>query len=263
MKISLYHLYPEAMNLYGDYGNVLSIIKRCNWRGINVEVVNVRKGDDVDFSSADIIFMGGGQDRSQQVIAEDLLAKGQRIKDAIEGGTCALTICGAYQLFGYYFKTKDGIELPGIGIFDAYTVAGDRRLIGNVLIDCSEFMPRANGLQQSKLLVKSNLELVGFENHSGKTYLGKEVFPLGRVIRGYGNDGLGRWEGCRYLNAFGTYLHGPLLSKNPWFTDYLILLALNHRYGKGISLAELDDSIEQSAFNSAKKRIETAKTTHL
>lgn len=263
MRLNLFHLYADAMNLYGDYGNILTIVKRCNWRGIEVEVVNVKKGGPLDLSSADIIFMGGGQDRSQQLISEDLLSKGAQVKEAIERDVCALTICGAYQLFGYYFKTKDGMELPGIGVFDAYTEASDQRMIGNVLVDCSEPMASFTGPHQVRVPRKRGATLVGFENHSGKTYLGKNVKPLGKIINGHGNDGSSQWEGCRYRNAFGTYLHGPLLPKNPWFADYLILLALKHRYGFNIQIMELDDSLEYAAFDSAKKRILTAKTTHL
>lgn len=262
MKIKLIHLYSEEMNLYGDYGNILSIAKRCGWRGIDVDVVKAKKGDKLDLSDADILFMGGGQDRTQQIIAGDLISKGPQIKEAVEEGLCVLTICGAYQLFGHYFRTKDGDELPGISVFDAYTVGSSDRMIGNVLIDCTETF-KMSGENHLMLTGKKRLELVGFENHSGKTHLGDNVNPLGKVVYGFGNDGTKTWEGCRYKNAFGTYLHGSLLPKNPWLTDYLIMLALKHRYYSDIQINELDDSIEYSAFNSAKRRTMTAKTTHL
>ena len=262
MRLNLIHLYPDEMNLYGDYGNILSIIKRCDWRGIDVKVIKVKKGDPLDLSDADILFMGGGQDRSQQIITDDLVSKGPQIKEAVEGGLCVLTICGAYQLFGHYFRTKEGEELPGISVFDAYTVGSDDRMIGNVLVDCADTL-RKSGEAHLMPANREHLELIGFENHSGKTYLGESVNPLGKVVYGFGNDGTKTWEGCRYKNAFGTYLHGSLLPKNPWFTDYLITLALKHRYHRDIQLDALDDAIEYAAFNTAKKRTMTAKTTHL
>ncbi|HEY3374220.1 MAG TPA: hypothetical protein VGK02_04045 [Candidatus Aquicultor sp.] len=263
ISINLYHLYPDAMNLYGDYGNVLALVKRCEWRGFDVVVTHVKQGDSVDFNAADIILMGGGQDRSQQVIAHDLKQRECALKEAIEQGVCALTVCGAYQLFGHYFRTKEGLELPGIGVFDVHTEGSDDRMIGNTLIDCYSFMTpvdRALLFRGSKL---RKLELVGFENHSGKTYLQEDVTPFGKVIKGYGNDGASQHEGCRYKNAFGTYLHGPLLPKNPWFADYLIVLALRRKYGENIEVIELDNSMEAAAFYGAKKRALTAKTTHI
>ncbi len=263
MRLNLFHLYPDVMNLYGDYGNILTIVKRCRWRGIQVEVIESKKGDRLDLSEADIIFMGGGQDRSQQLVSDDLLSKGPQIKEAIEQDVCALTICGAYQLFGHYFKTKDAVELPGIGVFDAYTEASEQRMIGNVLVDCSEPMASFTGAHKVYVPKKRGSKLVGFENHSGKTFLGERVKPLGKVINGFGNDGSSQWEGCRYRNAFGTYLHGPLLPKNPWLADSLILLALKHRYGFKIHIMELDDSHEYAAFDSTRTRILTAKTTHV
>ncbi len=265
MKVKLVHLYPDEMNLYGDYGNVLSIVKRCTWRGIDAEVVKIKKGGKLNLADADILFMGGGQDRSQQLITGDLVSKGSQIREAVEEGLCALTICGAYQLFGHYFRTKEGAELPGISVFDAYTVGSGDRMIGNVLVDCTETFKdlKGHGGAWPMAAGKGRLELVGFENHSGKTYLGENVNPLGKVVYGFGNDGTKTWEGCRYKNAFGTYLHGSLLPKNPWFADYIITLALKHRYRSDIQIDALDDTIEHFAFNSAKKRAMTAKTTHL
>ncbi|MCL6472258.1 MAG: glutamine amidotransferase [Firmicutes bacterium] len=261
MIIKLVHLYAEEMNLYGDYGNILSLTKRCTWRGIDIEVIRVKRGDVLDLTDIDMLFMGGGQDRNQLAVAEDLVTKGSQIREAVERGMCVLTICGAFQLFGHYFKTKDGKELKGISVFDAYTVGSDLRMIGNILVDCTDTFQKSD--RGYFLSVKQSLELIGFENHSGKTFLGKNVIPLGRVVHGYGNDGTGSFEGCRYRNAFGTYLHGSLLPKNPWFTDYLIMLALKHRYGSDVAIDPLDDSIEYSAFESAKRRSETARTTHL
>lgn len=261
MNLRIAHLYPKAMNLYGDKGNIMVLIKRCQWRGIEVKLERVGEGETIDFSSCDILFMGGGPDSAQRSIADDLLAKGDRIREAVERGICALTICGAYQLFGRYFKTKDGAMLPGIGIFDHHTEAGDRRMIGNALVDCSELLAEEVFPTHGK--DKAPLELVGFENHSGRTFLGEGCKPLGKVIRGYGNDGSSGLEGCRYKNAFGTYLHGPLLPKNPWFADYLIRLGLERRYGHPIELEELDDTIEMAAFKVARRKSLTSVTPHL
>lgn len=262
-KITVYYLYPDAMNLYGDFGNVLSIIKRAEWRDIKVDVVEVKVGDRPDFSQADIIFMGGGQDRGQVLVSKDLVSKGKAIREAVDSGTAALTICGGYQLFGKHFKTVHGTEIPGIGLFDAWTIASNQRMIGNVLVDCRKTTSHWSNMHQFKILEKMHAVLVGFENHSGKTILGPNGYPLGHVVKGYGNDGTGRLEGCQYKGAFGTYLHGSLLPKNPWFTDHLILLGLKRRYGSDVELPELDDTIEIAAHEAAKERVYSAKTIHL
>jgi hypothetical protein len=263
MKIRIFHLYPDAMNLYGDWGNILSIVKRAEWRGIQTEIVNIKVGDKANFNDADILFLGGGQDRGQLLISKDLVQKGKAIKEAIEDDVVALTICGGYQLFGKYFKTNEGTEIPGIGVFDAWTIASNQRMIGNVLVDCRHTTSNWSNMHRFGMLEKMHAMLVGFENHSGKTYLGSNAKPLGHVLRGYGNDGAGNWEGCQYRNAFGTYLHGSLLPKNPWFADHIILLAIRHRYGSDTQLKELDDSIEIAAHNAAKDRVYTAKTVHI
>ncbi|HBG81987.1 TPA: glutamine amidotransferase [candidate division CPR2 bacterium] len=263
MKIKIYHLYPDAMNLYGDWGNILAIQKRCEWRQIQTEIIEVKVGENYNFDDADIFFLGGGQDRGQILISKDLGLKGKQIKEAIEKDTVALTICGGYQLFGKHFKTANGTEIPGISVFDAWTEASTERMIGNVLVDCRATTSNWENMHRFGLVEKMHATLVGFENHSGKTHLGNNAKPLGHIIRGYGNDGTGNFEGCQYRNAFGTYLHGSLLPKNPWFTDHIILLALRHRYGSDSELPQLDDAIEIAAHNEAKERVYTAKTVHI
>lgn len=263
-KIKLYHLYPGAMNLYGDLGNVITLKKRCEWRDIDFEIVEVGIGDRVDFSDADIIFMGGGQDRGQKIVAGDLNKRGDEIKDRVEQGLVALTICGGFQLFGQYFKTGDGTEIPGISVFDAYTVAGNKRFIGNIIVDIAYTSSTWTIPYNKYQTVETpHSTLVGFENHSGMTNLGTKTKPLGYVIKGYGNKGDGGFEGGQYKNAFGTYMHGSLLPKNPWFADHLIQMALTMRYGSPIPLEHLDDRMENAAHEAAIERTKTAKTLSL
>lgn len=233
-------LYPELMNLYGDRGNIIAMTQRCAWRGIESKVDHITIGDRVDFTDYDIISMGGGADREQMLLAGDFEGvKGESLRAAIEAGHVFLGVCGALQLMGHYFLTHTGERLPGLGIFDLYTEGTSDRLIGNVVIEST-----ISGTPRS---------LVGFENHSGKTYLGKGVEPLGNVLKGGGNNGKDGFEGVRYKNAVGTYLHGSVLPKNPWFTDWLIAGALERRYGDG-SLAPLDDALEQTAHEAVVKR---------
>ena len=269
LGVRLFHLYPDAMNLYGDLGNVLTLKRRCEWRGLDFAVTDVKVGDAADLTRSDIVFMGGGQDRGQKIVGADLLERGPALIERVENGMAALTICGGFQLFGQYFHTVDGTDIPGIGLFDAHTVGGTRRLIGNVVVDISEtstqwappFSYVAAG--SSDMSESSPSTLVGFENHSGLTYLGERTSPLGTVMKGYGNLGDGGAEGGWYRAAFGTYLHGSLLPKNPWFADHLIRCALRSRYGEDIELAPLDDSLESAAHRSAVARAKTAKTTSL
>lgn len=259
-KIKLFHLYPDAMNLYGDLGNVIALSKRCQWRDIDFEVTEVKIGDQVRLTDADILFMGGGQDRGQKIISGDLVKRGLEIKDRIEEGMVALTVCGGFQLFGRHFKLKDGSEIPGIGVFDAVTTAGDKRLIGNVVVDIAHTSSEWATKYKYQHVETPHATLVGFENHSGLTQLGPGTKPLGYVVRGYGNMGDGGYEGGWYKNAFGTYLHGSLLPKNPWFADHLIEAALIHRYGSPIPLEKIDDSVEIAAHKAAIERSKTAKT---
>lgn len=243
MKLTIHHLYADMMNLYGDRGNVISIKKRCEWRGIPVEVVDVGLGERVHPTGCDIFLFGGGQDREQALLADDLSgSKGADLRAIAEDGGVVLGVCGGYQLMGHSYETPEGERLPGVGIFDLYTEPRkpeEARLIGNVLI-------------QTTLGGRAR-ELVGFENHGGRTYLG-ETEPLGEVVVGYGNNGKDGTEGARRNNAYGTYLHGSLLPKNPWFTDHLILSALRH-LDETFELEPLDDEAEETAFRSVAGRI--------
>lgn len=207
-KIKLVYLYPRAMNIYGDRGNVICLSKRAQWRGIDLEVCEVNEGDKLP-TEFDLLFMGGGQDSGQAIIATDLKSKGEQIKFAILDGLPALTVCGGYQLFGHYFEATDGDKLDGIGVFDITTKASSSRMIGNIITQSEQFG-----------------RLIGFENHSGQTYLGSMAEPLGAVIKGYGNNSERRYEGVRCKNAIGTYLHGSFLPKNPPVADFLLETAI-------------------------------------
>lgn len=246
-------MYPDAMNLYGDYGNVLTLVQRCKWRDIEVEVKNISVGEKANFTECDLLFMGGGQDRGQKAVADDLHMRGPKIREEIEKGMAALTICGGFQLFGKYFKLQEGDTLPGIEVFDAWTEAGPKRLVGNIIVDCRK--TSSDWVLKSRFTSETlHTTLVGFENHSGKTYLGPTGRPLGTVIKGLGNVGDGSFEGAVYKNAFGTYLHGPVLPKNTWFADHLISAALKRRYDVPIVLKAIDDSLEKEAHEAAKLR---------
>jgi CobQ-like glutamine amidotransferase family enzyme len=241
-ELRIGYLYSSGMNVYGDRGNVTCLVQRCRWRGITVEVAEYGVGEHVPFESLDLVFAGGGQDRDQIAVSRDLQSEiGRAFKDAVDDGLVVLTVCGTYQLLGKFFRTGDGSELPGIGIFDAWTIAGPRRYIGDTVVT-AEFEGRS-------------LELIGFENHSGRTYLGPAGEALGRVVIGAGNNGEDGFEGARYRNAFGTYLHGPILPKNPGFADQLIRLALLRRHGNGVTLSELDDSAENTAHRGVVDRV--------
>lgn len=238
MRLSICHMYPDLMNTYGDRGNVLALHKRADRRGIFVEVTPVSLGDRADFDRFDLIFFGGGQDKDQKRIALDLSGeKGTRLADAARRGVVVLAVCGGYQLLGNYYRTQDGEELPGVGLFDAFTAGGTDRLTGNVVIQC-------------RLPLAGMPTIVGFENHSGRTFLGPQAMPLGRVLAGHGNNGQDGLEGCVSGNAFGTYLHGPLLPRNPHLADYLIGQALSARYG-AVTLPPLQDDLEVRAHEAA------------
>lgn len=228
MKLRLCHLYPELLNLYGDRGNVLVLYRRAKWRGIEVEINKLSLDDKFEPEAHDLIFIGGGPDQEQGVASTDLFAKGPWIKEAVEKGVALLAICGGYQLLGEYYRAASGETLTGVGLFSAYTEAGEKRLKGNIAIN-------VDGLT-------NNWPVIGFENHGGRTFL-KAAAPLGRVIYGDGNNGIDQTEGARYRNAIGTYLHGPLLSKNPHLADHILQLALKRRNGE-VELEPLDDSLE-------------------
>lgn len=256
MNLNICHLYSDLMDTYGDKGNIITIVKRCGWRNIETTISHVSLNDKLDPEKFDIYFFGGGQDRQQSIVAFDLKNKAENIKKAVENGAVILSICGGYQLLQNYFKTLEGKIINGIGLFDAYTVGSTSRMIQNLLI---EINPELNAEIRSaystinKQFNNLTMDLIGFENHSGKTYLGPEVQPLGKVIMGAGNNGEDGTEGAIYKNAFGCYLHGSLLPKNPHFADYLISKAIERRYGI-VKLKPLDDTIEWQAHMSAIKR---------
>ncbi len=236
MKLEIAFLYHDLMNIYGDRGNIITMSQRASWRGIEVNVTNLSVGDPVDPAKYDFYFFGGGQDKEQYAVADDLKGqKGQSLKEAAENGAVFLTVCGGYQLMGHYYRPDDGPELRGIGVLDAYTVAGKKRCIGNVIVK-TEFGT-----------------LVAFENHSGKTYLGSGARPLGRNEVGFGNNAEDGNEGAIQHNVYGCYLHGSVLPKNPHFADHLLKQSLQRRYGS-VDLAPLDDTVEMAAHRTALQR---------
>ena len=235
-RLRLGHLYPSLMNVYGDRGNIICLQRRCRLRGIELEVTPLEVGDQFVPDYFDLLFMGGAQDREQSIVAADLVSvKGPALREAIGLGVAFLAVCGGYQLAGRFYLGADGAELEGAGIFDLYTLQPGpkaKRLIGNLVAEWEEGT------------------LVGFENHGGRTYLGPRSRPLARVVRGFGNDGDSGYEGARFRNAFGCYLHGPVLPKNPALADRLLALGLEHRYGGG-GLEPLDDTLEAKAHAAA------------
>jgi CobQ-like glutamine amidotransferase family enzyme len=232
MELRIGWLYGHEMNIYGDRGNVMSLARRAEWRGIPATVETVGIGEPLDASRIDVYFWGGGQDREQIAVSKDLQgAKGRDLKEAIEDGVPILAVCGGYQLLGHYYHPFEGDDLPGIGVMNVTSEAGHDRYIGNVVVDAGELGT-----------------LVGFENHSGKTWLGDGIEPLGRVRVGRGNNGQDGTEGARYLNAIGCYLHGALLPKNPHLADWLIERALERKYGTA-DLPPLDDVLERQAHD--------------
>ncbi|GAC1638905.1 MAG: glutamine amidotransferase [Herpetosiphon sp.] len=242
VALRIAHLYPDQMNIYGDRGNILTLRQRCLWRGIGVDVEAVPPGQTADWGSFDLAFFGGGQDSGQTLIAEDFIGRqAGPLREAVEQGLVLLAICGGYQLLGHYFLTHSGEKLAGIGVLDVHTVGGKKRLIGNIVVEWLG-APVAG------------TTLIGFENHSGRTFPGAGVRPLGRVLRGAGNNGEDGTEGAVYRNVYGCYMHGSLLPKNPHFADYLIGLALQRR-GVTDGLQPLDDSVELRAHRVMAKRL--------
>jgi len=241
MDLRLCHLYPDLLNLYGDRGNITTLRQRAQWRGIGVRLVEVRLGEPIDPQAHDLFFIGGGEDRQQRLAAPDLCrVKGGALREAAEAGAAVLGVCGGYQLLGHYYRPADGPDLEGLGLLDLHTVhpgPGTRRLIGNIVIR------EASG----------GVRLVGFENHGGRTYLGPQARPIGAVVAGFGNNGEDGSEGAVWRAVYGTYLHGPLLPKNPWLADRLITLALRRRYGE-VTLEPLPDVEEQYAAEVAAAR---------
>jgi len=241
MNLRVAHLYPDYLNIYADRGNMAVLSQRAAWRGIDLEVRAVGVGEALRAGEDDLIYVGGGQDREQALIAPDLAARASELEAAVEGGAAVLAVCGGYQLLGRFYRDRSGAELPGAGVFDVHTVAGERRMIGDVLLEC-EFAP---GEPRT---------LAGFENHAGRTILGPRAEPFGRVVSGFGNDGESGFEGCRRGRALGTYLHGPLLPRNPWLADWVLAQALAHRTGTEPALQTLSDELEAEAHSVAAGR---------
>lgn len=244
MELNICHLYPDILNLYGDRGNVLCMEKRLQWRGINVTTTGISIGQTLRASDYDLFFIGGGQDFEQEVLLQDLNGgKADEIKAAVNDGKTFLAICGGYQMLGAYYKTWDGQQCDFLGALDLYTIGRKERMIGNYLFTCDDL----NGQT-----------VVGFENHSGKTYLGSSVRPMGNVLKGCGNNGEDGTEGARFNNVFATYSHGCLLPKNPLLCDLLLKTALIGKYGDA-ELTPLDDTLEQNAHSYMEHRLLSVK----
>lgn len=234
-SLVILQLYPRDMNIYGDHGNTLTLQRRAEWHGYHARVIDYNPGDKFP-DTIDMIVAGGGQDSGQSQIQDDLLSIGDRLKQLAADGVPMLVICGMYQLFGHHFKTQDGSIIQGIGLLDLVTVAGPERLIGNIITHSDTFG-----------------DIVGYENHSGQTYLGDGVTPLAHVTRGAGNNGQDNTEGTCYRHVIGSYLHGSLLPKNPDIADYLIEQAAIRRYGE-FTPTVIDDRFAHAARQVALKR---------
>lgn len=247
LTIRLGHLYPEQLNVYGDRGNILTLTQRCAWRGLTLAVTPLALGDALDPAAFDMLFIGGGQDREQDEVARDLReVKAAGLRDAVEADVPVLAVCGGYQLLARFYRPADGPEMEGLGIFDAWTLHKGKRVprcVGNVALRWGE------------------TTLVGFENHGGRTYLGAGTQPLGQVLAGHGNNSEDHMEGCVYHHAYGTYLHGSLLPKNPHLADHLLRLALVRRYGQetaASAMTPLDDALEWQAHDAMLRRLGVA-----
>lgn len=281
-KLTIGWLYPELMNTYGDRGNIIALTKRCEWRDIDVEIKCLDLGFRIsDLQKCDLLFMGGAQDKQQKIVSQDFTKeKTKALQEMIEDETPGLYICGAYQFLGKYYKEANGTIIPGLHILDLYTEnpgENHERLIGNIVVNI-DYLPftiyhSKNENHQSSIINRKSPTLVGFENHGGRTYLGKGIEPLGKVVKGFGNNGNqprldggqagDTTEGAIYKNSFGTYLHGPILPKNPHFADYLIQKSLEKKYlphgkadKKEIELNPLDDTLEQEAHETILKKLD-------
>jgi CobQ-like glutamine amidotransferase family enzyme len=240
-KFTVGWLYPDLMNIYGDRGNILTLVQRAKWRGFDAQVLELGKGSHQGFEDVDVFFFGGGQDREQALVYDDLLElKAEPLTRALAKGAALLAVCGGYQLLGHYYQTAEGDRFPGLGLLDLHTEAGSQRCIGNVVVDVSGL-----GLEPKTL--------VGFENHSGRTFLGERVAPLGRVIAGSGNNGQDGTEGVAAGTIFGSYLHGSLLPKNPHLADRVMATALKQK--RHIHRLEpLEDALELEAHRRVRDR---------
>jgi CobQ-like glutamine amidotransferase family enzyme len=232
VRIRVGHLYADYLNIYADRGNIAVFAERARARGHELDVQNISIGDAVP-RGVDLFYVGGGQDREQELVAHELAGKAPALLEAAQAGTVFLAVCGGYQLLGRSYRDVAGHELPGIGLLPLETVAGGRRMIGDVLLECDW----AGGST-----------LAGFENHAGRTILDPGAEPLGRVVSGFGNDGASGFEGCRSGRVYGTYLHGPLLPRNPWFADRLLAEAIAHQTGaEPEELGALEEGLERAA----------------
>jgi CobQ-like glutamine amidotransferase family enzyme len=230
VKIRVGHLYPDYLNIYADRGNIAVLSERARARGHELDVRAIGMRDAVPAGEIDLFYIGGGQDREQALVSHDLAEKASVLREAVESGAVFLAVCGGYQLLGRYYRDVAGEEQPGIGLLPLHTIANKQRMIGDVLLDCGW----------------AGQTLAGFENHAGRTILDNDAEPLGRVVSGFGNDGASGYEGARYKRAYGTYLHGPLLPRNPWFADHLLSEALAHAGGP-TELGPLPDELEHEA----------------
>lgn len=230
-SLKIGHLFPDLLNLYGDGGNIASLVKRMEWRGMKAEVCEFEINQEIDFSSLDIVLLGGGSDREQLLVCEKLRQYKKAFKDYAENGGVVLAVCGGFQMLGKFYKLK-GQTVDGLEILDMYSEAAEDRFIGNVVLESEVFGKK--------------IKIAGFENHNGRTFTG-ECEPLGVTVCGKGNNGRDQKEGAVYKNVVGTYLHGPLLPKNPVIADWLIEKALEKKYGEKIKLEALDDTLENNA----------------
>lgn len=234
MKIQIAHLYPEKLNLYGDRGNIASLVYRLEKRGIECSVKEYDLADDIDFENIDIIYLGGGTDKDQAIVRQTLMNKKEEFKNYVEKGGCVLAVCQSFEMLGKYLE-QDGKKEPCLDILDIYTLYAKDRKIGNIVLKNEEL----------------GFDIAGFENHGGRVF-SNQCAPLGKVVKGFGNNGESGTEGVIYKNVIATYLHGPLLPKNPQLCDYILLKAIEHKYGE-YSLSALDDTIENAAHDYAVK----------
>ena len=233
-------MYPELLNIYADRGNIAVLRGRAQWRDIDLDVHAIVRGRPIP-ADTDLVYIGGGQDRDQLLIADDIAGRQAELGGFVESGGALLAVCGGYQLLGRFYRDTSGRELPGAAVFPLSTEAGANRLIGDVLLETTFTDGEAR-------------TVAGFENHAGRTRLDPGVEPFGRVVHGFGNDGESGQEGCRRGAAIGTYLHGPLLPRNPWLADWLLERAIEHRTGSSRTLAELDDELELAAHAVSSER---------
>ena len=242
LSYSVLHLYPRVLSVAGDRGNLMALLQRSRWRGIEVAVTEVEVGQDAECAAFDLILFHGGQDREMGLAAADLSQRRESLQQAADSDVVILAVCAGLQLLGHYYEAPSGERLEGVGILDLHTKAGPSRFMNHIAIRC-DF---AGGEART---------LVGFENHSGRTYLGPQALPLGLVLAGHGNNGEDSGEGARSRQIYASYLHGPLLPKNPWLADHLIAMALRHRYREEMALDPLPDALEERAHRAA---LETA-----